>query len=691
MKTIKKIGLVLMIALSLVVITGCNLDPGKDPKDDPIPENPEDFGTPEDTKVLESGKKYEIIDGKTIIVPKNSKILKVIEEGGKKYLATLTAGKEVGLETTKAGKKTVFEYDVQYRIVSFSRGHNLTNYESGNLFDNYLRKVGLPYTVGSDNPYLMDIAVSAAILDESYQTKVINLTNDFYDLDYQLKENDEDLLLDTYASVSKEGIQFTEAAVGKTLTIIASLKSDTLTLPEIQQTVVVEPGLNVNTNQELKEAFSDLNVHQIHIHRDIVAELNEDQLFELGGKKYPYNFNKIETEEDRGFHGNVYRRYHAESIGELTINGNFFTVDASNVPLLTGDGEGQAGYVDENNTIISSQSAIFRFGTSTSEYSSNNWVKFKNLTVYANTNRPDPEDLSLSGGHSGLRNDKADLIIDNVNIEYAVCGIFSVYIPAKTYIIYSNISNSWASNLLMWGSAYTEIENSYLSNSGSAAISVVDSEAGDGQSGLENYLDPELVINNSTILNLTSGTSPWFRAYKLSSISTMVSGIDYSLQGVNGASGGLLDITLFGEKESNQEDSQFNFAIMIQNANPLSPNSGPYSQAKVTIDGVSVYRPYNYKVSNPLIGAVCQAGAVFSPFGYDIAEAMNQILMSNTTYQQIMATGTTAEKEAVLSEIFATSFIQGMLNPSDVNPKYAEMMPADFNVTAIVEIYPNKK
>lgn len=689
MKKQRKIWLLLLMIFSIVMITSCNLVPGVDPnKPDPV--KPEDFGKPEAFKTLESGKKYEIVDGKKIVVPKDSKVLKVLEEGGKKYLLTLTAGKEVGIETTKEGVKTVYEYTVDYRIVAFSRGQDLTSYESGSLFDHYLRKDVAPYMVGFGSPYLMDLVTSAAIFDSNYQTKLINLSTDLFDINYQLFENDLVVEINDYASVSKAGIQFLASANGKTFTIIASIVSETLNLPAVEQIVLVGPGVNVHNNEELKIAFANLDIHQIHIHRDIKAELNSDQLYEFEGKFYPYNINDIETEEELGLHGNAYRRYHVDSIGELTINGNYFTIDGSNIPLMIGEGAYQAGYVDSAKTIISSQSSIFRFGTSVPEYNSDNWVKFTNLSVFANANRPDPDDLSISGGHAALRNDNTNLVMDNVNVEYAVCGVFSVYNRAKTFMYYSKISNSWASNILMWGSAYALVEDSYLSNSGGASISVVDDKSGENQSGLEGYLDPELVINNTTISNLTSGTSPWFRAYQLTEISNMVSGIDNSLQGINQASGGLLDVTLFGEKESSQEDSQFNFAILIQNSNPIDPNSGPYPQAKVTIDGVSVYRPYNYKVINDLIKAVVSQGAIFTPFGYDVAQTMFNLFMSNSEYQQILATGTSGEIAALINTLFASAVIDGFMQPTGVNKEYFEMMPGAFNVTAIVEVFRNK-
>ena len=239
----------------------------------------------------------------------------------------------------------------------------------------------------------------------------------------------------------------------------------------LSHTVLVQEGVNVYNNAELKTAFADLDVHDIHIQRNIEAALDDDQFYTLNGEKIPFNFNDITNEELRGVHGNVYRRYHETSIGELTIHGNYFTIDGSKLPLLKGlDAEvddfgndiTNRRFVDPDKTIVATQSSIFRSGVGTAGPESG-YVKYENMYIIGNSNLPDSEDDTISGGYIGLRNTRDKMIVDNVRINFTTDGIYTTHTePRPKSIMF--ISPILGPKHLLWGTEETIINDSILKN-----------------------------------------------------------------------------------------------------------------------------------------------------------------------------------------------------------------------------------
>ncbi len=643
-----------------------------------------------------------------VTIEEGEDIVKVITQDGVTKVAFLEPG-NAKIKIREKTKVTIHEIEIIKQITSFGFGENLTGYLNGNLpggvFSKFKRLEVAPYTVGIDSPYIIDIASTSVVFDEQINPVIspITLTNDR--LEYQLKIDGENVDFDTYATLSDEvGLQFKEAALGKEIEIVVSLRYNWNNLAPLSHTVLVQEGVNVYNNAELKTAFADLDVHDIHIQRNIEAALDDDQFYTLNGEKIPFNFNDITNEESRGVHGNVYRRYHETSIGELTIHGNYFTIDGSKLPLLKGldaevddfgnDITQQGGFVDPDNTIVATQSSIFRSGVGTAGPESG-YVKYENMYIIGNSNLPDSEDDTISGGYIGLRNTRDKMIVDNVRINFTTDGIYTTHTGTKAEINYVYITNSWAASILLWGTEETIINDSYLEKSGSAAITVVDDK--DEVGGIN---DPVVYVNNTVINNIVSRNSPWFEAYQLKTIGLLVSQIESALQAINdfALSHGIpFDKSIIVTPETNPEDSSFNFAFLLQNSNPIT-NFDKKFQVRLIIDGVESYRTFSeteepYKHSNDLIGAIASQGAVFMPHGYDLASAMVQKLAEHPDYQDVLQNGTAQQKEDVMMALFAEAVIEGTLTHND---KYLELHPdvvgadIDFKAIAIVEMQTRK-
>jgi len=688
-KKFTKFGVALIISLFAVFLVSCDVE----------------LTEPETIKsVRYSGVTINAPEKSIVTIEEGADVVKVITQDGLTKVAFLQPG-NAKIKIREKTKVTIHEIEIIKQITSFGFGENLTGYLNGHLpsgvFSKFLRDEVKPYTVGIDSPYIIDITSSSVVFDEQVNPVIspLNLTNDR--LEYQLKIDGEAVDFDTYATLNEEvGLKFKEAALGKEIEIVVSLRYNWNNLAPLSHTVLVQEGVNVYTDAELKAVFANLDVHDIHIHRNIEAQLDESQYYTLNGEKIPYNFSDISTEELRGVHGNAYRRYHATSIGELTVHGNYFTIDGSKLPLLKGldatvddfgnDISQQGGFVDVDDTIVATQSSIFRSGVGTAG-PDGGFVKYENMYIIGNSNLPDSEDDTISGGYIGLRNTRDTMIVDNVRINFTTDGIFTTHTGTKAEINYVYITNSWAASILLWGTEEIIINDSYLEKSGSAAITVIDDK--DEGGGIN---DPVVYVNNTVINNIVSRNSPWFEAYQLKTIGLLVSQIEGAMQAINDfalSQGIPFDKSIIVTPETNPEDSSFNFTFLLQNSNPIT-NFDDKFQVRLIIDGVESYRTFSeteepYKHSNELIGAIASQGAVFTPFGYDLATAMAQKLAENPTYQYVLQNGTAQQKEEVIMALFAEAVIEGTFTHND---KYLELHPdvvvagVDFKAIAIVEM-----
>ena len=123
----------------------------------------------------------------------------------------------------------------------------------------------------------------------------------------------------------------------------------------------------------------------------------------------------------------------------------------------------QGGFVDVDDTIVATQSSIFRSGVGTAG-PDGGFVKYENMYIIGNSNLPDSEDDTISGGYIGLRNTRDTMIVDNVRINFTTDGIYTTHTGTKAEINYVYITNSWAASILLWGTEEIIINDSYLEN-----------------------------------------------------------------------------------------------------------------------------------------------------------------------------------------------------------------------------------
>ena len=120
---------------------------------------------------------------------------------------------------------------------------------------------------------------------------------------------------------------------------------------ELRFIVAINDGYNAFNNQDLKELYQDFHVHLINIHADIKAELSASQLNSDGS---PIN-------KENGA-GNVYNRNNSSNNeDEIIIEGNYMTIDGSNLPFSNArSGSGDVGFGSAFE-IVNVQIGIFNY------------------------------------------------------------------------------------------------------------------------------------------------------------------------------------------------------------------------------------------------------------------------------------------------------------------------------------------
>ena len=434
---------------------------------------------------------------------------------------------------TRDGKEPqVFDALVVPDVRGFSVGSSYQTYLNRLSNDKFI-DVNEDYYVGNKNNFYLDIRITNNVGSRIPLTNVI--------LDYKLFEivGSTPVLIDEQDLIDHieffDGNQFIMKQAGKTYEMEVApkyqaleMKVDTLTFR-----FTVNNGYNAFSNQELKTLFGNLNVEVLNIHRNIEAELSPNQMNSDGSPINRRPSTAIPVT------GNVYSRFSTTTNNDnLTIEGNFMTIDGSNLPYSNRDsGSGTVGFA-EAFEIINVQVAMFSYSvrdTSLATFNANEF-NISNLQIIGNTTIPtvnfgataseilQQEQLMSknSGGYVGIYSEHGTSNYTNLNIVYTVIAIshnsYGFSNQALTNKIVGHmdklvVSDTWANSLYGHGTTGFIVENSIIGQSGGPAIHAVDARKGDGAN------NPEITIKESNeINNWVSGEEAWFKAYGMSQV-----------------------------------------------------------------------------------------------------------------------------------------------------------------------------
>ena len=251
----------------------------------------------------------------------------------------------------------------------------------------------------------------------------------------------------------------------------------------------------------------------------------------------------------------------------LTVNGNYYTIDASekNVPLIVTGTASSAGNVVNTYWIQNVQAAVFaNHGVDTSAHLDSDgnehndaMVTFKNLTIYGNTGNTSKyysgtdedirtameaqsggingffaatwgenatpsavsADTQLKGGYSAeaagdgnyyayVPNATSKIVLESVNIYNTLIAVFDNSWVDMSYV---RIDNTWANSIYGHGAVrdtVLEMDHVWIGSSGGGSIWPED---------VTKAFNPTVDIDYSTVgvENWVSGEEPWFKGYSM--------------------------------------------------------------------------------------------------------------------------------------------------------------------------------
>ncbi len=466
-------------------------------------------------------------------------------------------------------------------------------------------RVVSPYLVGNENDFHFDMNIRRAGIGEG---AVISL-NDI-ELDYTVYEGTSitgtPLTFSEIATIVDNQILFDSSSVGETFTFSIVPKYNMREKSPLAFTITVTEGINVWTHEDLRANFANLDVNQINIHSQIVPTLLEAQLYEGKARNYAYIWKDV----DPGYmSGSPYTRgYKATDEGgknHLIVNGNFFMIDGTNLPLVTtSDVGGLFGNLDWAETagfdIASVQEGIFKISDerdATSISDANNLeVTYNNLKVAANSAKSaiypedfDPTDPEFEdwdeveqieaqgSGYVAFMSKSSVTNFNNTVATKALIAYWNAYEHSKMNINGSIGYDIWGQGLYSYGGANvnpeltngTEITltNTKFTRLGASVICYEDVSWTIETDPVE--ADLIFTINEGVVFdNYVSGTEGWFVVNGFTSViptfKSQINGVDTNSDGIVDTGVGAIGKSIIKTENIGGSDYEmFNYIFQI--------------------------------------------------------------------------------------------------------------------------------
>ena len=394
------------------------------------------------------------------------------------------------------GTSSVYDALIVKDIKGFAYGDNYQTYLTETSLNSSYLDIDALYYVGAGSDFYLDLRMTST-QGNRIKLEDVLLDYTFYIFDGAWVELLGEELEDTIVWKPNNRFQFTSDAIGKTYRIAVTprYKSLNMTAPILNYDVVVNEGVNVFTNQELKDAFANFDVSVINIHANITATLSQSQLNPDGSPKNTNNGA-----------GNVYNRFDPNNKSDnLTIEGNFMTINGSNLPYANErSGSGKIPFAGSF-VIVVVRIAIFNYNmgwsggepyqTPDPNFHNDSQFTMNNLTIIGNTTVPSvnfggsAEDILLqerlmsrnSGGHMGVLVMGGSSTFNNVQVKFTTLafstsayGLKSNDKPVKMELNKVKVDDNWANGLYMQGATLTVVNDSWFGQSGGSAFHISD-------------------------------------------------------------------------------------------------------------------------------------------------------------------------------------------------------------------------
>lgn len=345
----------------------------------------------------------------------------------------------------------------------------------------------------------------------------------------------------TAFSVESGKISFDESLIGQELKITYKPK---YALVEAEETVtlMLNEGVNVYTNDELKAAYGNRAVSIVNVLRNIKAEISASDY--IDGTNVPIN------KYDYG----VYTRLVSSTTDTITVNGNFFKIDGSGLPLGHNGVDGRTWSVNPEEETLASyyvnnmQIGLFLYNCESAAgddvYMHNGQATFNDLYIAGNyvgdagtLEKDDPVDkkynnklLVYSGTYHGIVCRGGTVTVNNTTIVKTNIAIFadagvshtdSSQQAVQFNLNYVKLINSWGNQTYAYKYTKFDVKNSYIGSCGGAAFHFDDC----AYPASTTTMNSSLTIDKATVIeNFITGEEVWFTSRGMGTLAAQVKG-----------------------------------------------------------------------------------------------------------------------------------------------------------------------
>lgn len=519
------------------------------------------------TKLGTNAQLYKVIDGNMYIY-KNVEYVLTTDAEASLSTTTIAECENAVLKASDIGEfdlqldfdgtqKTQHVVAVEY-INMFMYGisypkflNTVDNLENTSVNLNFKDKIAKDYEVGTDNAFYFDAKIQNESLEDVSLADahlVYTLTEITGSGNVPVNNN-----ADVFTVEADGYLTFKESSVGKSYSVSIVPKYNFLNKSALTFAFTVVEGTNVWTHEDLKTAYADLDVNYVIMHSDIKAEVTAEQL-DPAGRLVNWDTVINDTTGDSIITGDIYTRGYRTVDREtyagkldITLSGNYFKVDATEVPYLSVDNTttppasfGHSRYTfgildwtkDSGYPCASCQTSIFKVqDVSESPYYSNEAFEdeeiinayFKNFKLEGNTSTgiiyntdeeledEEAEIIAKQGSSSAGLMGRGAVIIntDNVVIMKTHSGIYQTGVQGGLKTNNTIINDSWSNACFGWRTSTFELRNTDLIQAGGAALCISDATITDEYS--EDWKDPIVTFGPNVVIdNYVSGTEGFF-------------------------------------------------------------------------------------------------------------------------------------------------------------------------------------
>ncbi|MBQ7924012.1 MAG: InlB B-repeat-containing protein [Clostridia bacterium] len=412
-------------------------------------------------------------------------------------------------------------------------------------------------------------------------------------------------------TVSNGAITFGESVEVGSVVEVTYQPKYSLTNQSVSVKLAINDGVNVYDNDSLKSAYGNTAVSEINVLRNIKAVLRDSDYVYKDGVNTGVPINEYKY--------GVYTRDVAATNDKITVNGNFFKIDGSELPLMNNDVGGRDWSVAGENSyyVNNMQLGIFLYKNEKEDkYFHDGQATFNDLYITGNYVKAQDDGveyngktlLTQSGAYHGIVLRGGTVTTNNTTVVNTNIALFSdgnvsgtdaTQQASQWLVNASKLDHSWGNQVYMYHYVKLTISNSYLGDCGGAAIHLDDIAHPKTVTTIESSITMD---SDTKVENFLIGTETYFasRGPELVEMAVgMKTAIENQINPNN--AGSCTVIKTIGEGET--VASTFNLVLLVRGVNSTTSewaadNTGHpdivFTNQTLLSDGtIAGYLPFN--------------------------------------------------------------------------------------------------